>query len=74
MNEEQKFWDIIDVEFGDNPFGDFNNPKYHVIKPLPNIVIMIEQPDEEEEFGQEPGSYKIQSAPCSLARPGGGGS
>jgi len=54
MNEEQKFWDIIDVEFGDAPFGDSNNPKYHVIKPLPNIVIMIEQPDEEEEFGQEP--------------------
>tara|TARA_R110002167_G_scaffold204114_1_gene408104 strand:+ start:299 stop:466 length:168 start_codon:yes stop_codon:yes gene_type:complete len=54
MNEEKEFWDIIDIEFGDNPFDNFDTPKFHVIKPIPNIIIMIEQPDEEDFFGEEP--------------------
>jgi len=40
-NLDNLFWDIIDNEFGENPY-DPMMPPMQIIKPLPNIIIMIQ--------------------------------
>ena len=42
-NLDNLFWDIIDNEFGETPYGDPMPimPPMQIIKPLPNIIIMI---------------------------------
>lgn len=52
-NLDNLFWDIIDNEFGDMPYGDSMPlmPPMQIIKPLPNIIIMIT--DEEGNYGTE---------------------
>ncbi len=53
-NLDNLFWDIIDNEFGETPYGDpmpMMMPPMQIIKPLPNIIIMIT--GEEDYFGTE---------------------
>ena len=50
-NLDNLFWDIIDNEFGEMPYGDPMMPPMQIIKPLPNIIIMIT--GEEDYFGTE---------------------
>ena len=52
-NLDNLFWDIIDTEFGEQPYGDPMPPMppMQIIKPLPNIIIMIT--DEEGNYGTE---------------------
>ncbi len=51
-NLDNLFWDIIDNEFGEGPYGDNffpTLPNFTVLKPAPNIIIMIT----EEFYGEE---------------------
>ena len=48
---EQSFWSIINQVFGDVPSGDELLPRYTIIRPLPNIIIML---NEEDSYGEEP--------------------
>ena len=48
---EHSFWSIINQEFGDVPYGDELLPRYTIIRPLPNIIIML---NEEDSYGEEP--------------------
>ena len=48
---EHSFWSIINQEFGDVPYGDELLPRYTIIRPLPNIIIML---NEEDSYFEEP--------------------